>query len=442
MTHLRTFYVLVATQIFSLIGSRMTGIAVGFKVFADTGDTAPLLIGAFFAELPGMIGGTFTGLLADRWDRRRVIMLGDTGQAAGTLLLLVAFATGTFGLWHLYAAMLVQGIFGTLQGPASSAAITMLVPDHLRDRANGLNEMGFPLAGVVAPAFAGLLYSAVGVSGVIAFDLLTFVTAITIVSRLTIPHPERSGKSAALAGSFWREMLGGWRYLVTRRALFVTVIYIAFIDFVINGPLELALPYTVSITGSEATAGVLLGAMSLGALAGAGTIALVGNVRHRMRIILAGYGALGVTFLLLGAALFLALYPLPLNGALFTSVLQAKTPPDLQGRVFAVTGQMFMLMTPFSFLITGALVDDVLEPAVSRPVWDAVAPLVGRGAGAGMGLLLIGVGGLILAATGLVLTSAPVRRLETDLPDYAAEAASVERTTTPASTEVFYPADS
>src|SRR5690606_31006565 len=139
MTHLRTFYVLVATQIFSLIGSRMTGIAVGFKVFADTGDTAPLLIGAFFAELPGMIGGTFTGLLADRWDRRRVIMLGDTGQAAGTLLLLVAFATGTFGLWHLYAAMLVQGIFGTLQGPASSAAITMLVPDHLRDRANGLN---------------------------------------------------------------------------------------------------------------------------------------------------------------------------------------------------------------------------------------------------------------------------------------------------------------
>lgn len=444
MTRLRTFYVLVATQIFSLIGSRMTGIAVGFKVFDDTGNTAPLLIAAFFAELPGMVGGTFTGLLADRWDRRYVIMLGDAGQAAGTLLLLVTFVTGTFELWHLYVAMLVQGVFGTIQGPASSAAITMLVPDALRDRANGLNEMGFPLAGVVAPVFAGLLYSVVGVSGVIAFDLLTFVTAVAVVARLHIPRPDRSAESDDLGGSFWREMLGGWRYLLTRRALLVAVIYIAFIDFVINGPLELALPYTVSVTGSESTAGLLLGAMSFGALAGAGTIALVGSVRQRMRIILTGYVALGGVFLLLGvvrhpvllgAALFLVLFPLPLNGALFSSVLQAKTPPDLQGRVFAVTGQMFMLMTPFSFLITGALVDDVLTPAVSRPAWDAVAPLVGRGEGAGMGLLLIGAGLLILAATALVLVYAPVRRLETDLPDYAGAAAaagSVEAVEVPA----------
>jgi hypothetical protein len=71
MKQLHTFY--IVTQIFSLIGSRMTGIAVGIKVFQDTGNTAPLLIAAFFAELPGMIAGSFTGLLADRWDRRVVI---------------------------------------------------------------------------------------------------------------------------------------------------------------------------------------------------------------------------------------------------------------------------------------------------------------------------------------------------------------------------------
>lgn len=429
MTHLRTFYVLVATQILSLVGSRMTGIAVGFKVFDDTGNTAPLLIAAFFAELPGMVGGTFTGLLADRWDRRHVIMLGDAGQAAGTLLLLGTFASGTFELWHLYTVMLIQGIFGTIQGPASSAAITMLVPDHLRDRANGLNQMGFPLAGVIAPVFAGLLYHAVGVSGVIAVDLLTFVAAILVVARLHIPRPDASEEAHALGGSFWRELFGGWHALLRRRALLVAVLYIAFIDFVINGPLELALPYTVSVTGREATAGMLLGTMSFGALAGAGTIALVGSVRHRMRIILAGYLALGVIYLLLGvarhplllgAALFLVLFPLPLNGALFTSVLQAKTPPDVQGRVFAVTGQMFMLMTPFSFLITGVLVDRVLDPAITRPAWDTVAPLVGRGEGAGMGLLLMGTGLLILVATALALAYRPIRRLEADLPDFAA----------------------
>src|SRR5690606_19446294 len=131
MQPIRTFYVLIATQILSLVGSRMTGIAVGIKVFADTGDTAPLLIAAFFAELPGMLGGTLSGFVADRLDLRLVIMLGDTGQALSSTLLLVSFLTGSFQLCHLYLMMLVSGIFSTIQGPASQAAITFLVHhDH------------------------------------------------------------------------------------------------------------------------------------------------------------------------------------------------------------------------------------------------------------------------------------------------------------------------
>src|SRR5690606_34767833 len=104
-----TFYVLIITQIFSLIGSRMTGVAIGIKVFADTGDSSPLLIAAFFAELPGMLGNSLTGFIADRLDRRRVIMLGDAGQALATGLLMISFLTGSFQLWHLYVMMLFTG---------------------------------------------------------------------------------------------------------------------------------------------------------------------------------------------------------------------------------------------------------------------------------------------------------------------------------------------
>ena len=111
MKNLQTFYTLVMTQMLSLIGSRMTGIGVGLWVFDRTGNASPLLTAAFFAELPGMVLGSFTGLLADRWERRHVIILGDIGQAVASFILLISLVTDSFELWHLYLAMLIQGIF-------------------------------------------------------------------------------------------------------------------------------------------------------------------------------------------------------------------------------------------------------------------------------------------------------------------------------------------
>lgn len=427
MKPVRTFYILTLTQIFSLIGSRMTGIAVAIQVFKDTGNTAPLLTAAFFAELPGMVAGSFTGWIADRFDRRYVMILGDAGQAVGTLLLLVSFASEQFRLWHLFAVVLVQGIFGMIQAPASDATITMLVPQDQRDRANGVRQIGFPLAGVVAPTLAGLFYGLVGIEGVMAFDLLTFVMAVTVVFLMHIPHPPRSSEGEALGVSFWRDLLGGWHYLIERRSLFAMVLYLSFFFFLINGPLDLVLPYAITLTKSETTAGVLLSAMSLGALAGALLVTAAGKIKHRLHWIMGGYLVHGVLLIVFGVVrepllfalvLFFLMIPLPASGALFNTLLQGKTPPDLQGRVFAITGQLFMLATPFSFLITAALVDDVLEPAVGKAGWKVFRPLVGDEKGAGMGLMLVGTGVIAILSTVLVYAHPRIRHLEAELPEY------------------------
>lgn len=430
MKSINTFYVLIITQIFSLIGSRMTGVAIGIKVFADTGDSSPLLIAAFFAELPGMLGNSLTGFIADRLDRRRVIMLGDAGQALVTGLLMISFLTGSFQLWHLYLMMLFTGIFATIQGPASQAAITMLVPESQRDRANGIREIGFPLAGVIAPAIAAMLYSVVDVVGVMLVDLFTFSVAITVISRIHIPRPQQSDEDREAGGVWWREAIGGWRFLWQRPALFWTVVYISFIWFLINGPLATETPYILSITGSEQTLGILMSVMNFGAFAGAMTVAIVGKVRHRMWLIFGGMLLLGLAMIvygtartpvLLGITLALMFFPLPAVGALFATILQNKTPADLQGRVFGAYGQMGMLLTPFSFLITAALVDNVLEPAVGTPGWEVFAPLLGNAPGAGIGLMLVIVGGIIVATTLLVMLQPGIRQLETRLPDYVVE---------------------
>jgi MFS family permease len=429
MRHLTTFYIIVATQTLSLIGSRITNIGMGIWVFNQTGNTAPLLLTAFFNELPAMLGSSLAGVLVDRWERRRVIILADIGQAAGSLLLMVSFLSGSFQIWHLYLVALIQGIFTVFQQPAAEAATTMLVPEAHRERANGVKQMAFPLAGVVAPVLAGLGYVLVGITGIIAIDLATFLVAVVAIYLVRIPHPKPTEEGLAAQGGLWQEMLGGLRYLQRRRSLLGFVLYLTLINFLLNGPLELAIPYLIAITKDETVMGGLMGVMSLGALTGAGIIAMWGGMRPRMPLLLFGLLLTGAMFLIYGAARtplilgissFLLMLPLPISFALFTSILQVKTPPDMQGRVFAMISQLGYLGATLSFLSVGPLVDHVLEPAVGQPAWRWVEPLVGDQAGAGMGLLLVVTGLVILVTTLAVYILPHIRRLELTLPDYEA----------------------
>jgi MFS family permease len=431
MRNLSTFYIIVVTQTLSLIGSRMTNIGIGIWLFKTTGQTSPLLLAAFFAELPGVLGSSLAGVLVDRWERRRVLMLADAGQAAGTVLLLTSFLSGQFQLWHFYAIVLLQGCFMIFQNPAFDAAMTMLVPEERRERANGIREMAFPLAGVIAPVLAGLLYLWVGVPGLIMIDLATFLIAVAVIYLIRIPQPKATEEGQAGRGKVWQELLAGYRYLLGRPGLLGFVLYLSLINFLLNGPLELAIPYMLSITGNEAVLGRLMGVMSLGAFVGAGLITVWGGTRPRMHTLLPGVLLTGLMFLvygtartplLLGLSIFFLMIPLPVGNALFLSIIQVKTPPDMQGRIFALISQLAFLGAALSFVTVGPLVDKVLEPAVGGPGWQWVAPLVGSQPGAGMGLLLIGVGCIILLATGLIFLLPHIRRLEFLLPDYEAVA--------------------
>jgi MFS family permease len=426
---IKGFYILLITQALSLIGSRMTSIGLGLWVYQTTGSAAPLLLTAFFNELPGMLGASLAGVLVDRWDRRWAMILADAGQAAGTALLLLSILLGQFQIWHLYAVALLQGVFVLFQDPARAAATTMLVPEQQRERANGIQEMSFPLAGVVAPPLAGLVYAFQGVSGVIFIDLATFLIAVLVVSLMSIPRPRASIEGLAVRGGFIRELHGALGFILRRPPLLYFVLHIIFVNFMLNGPLELGIPYLISVTGNETLVGVLMGVMSLGALSGAALIAIRGKVYSRMRLLALGMVLCSLMFLVygtarnpfwLGLSIFLLVLPLPVGGALEKSIWQMKTPPDMQGRIFALVSQLGFLGSTASFLLTGPLVDKILEPAVGSPGWKPLEALVGSSPGSGMGLLLVATGAILLAETLLFYALPQVRNLERILPDYEA----------------------
>lgn len=423
-------YTLALTQTLSLIGSRMTAVGLGIWVYRQTGLTTPLLLTAFFSELPGMLLGSAAGVLIDRWDRRWVLILADAGQALGTLWLLISVASGHFTIWQLYAVALLQGTFATLHGPAKNAAVTMLIPDSRRERANAMLEVAYNLAGVLSPALAGALFATIGIGGIIGIDLATFLLAVTAVFLIAIPAALPTAEGQAGRGSARAEWVAGWRFLASRRALLSLALYGVALNFLFNGSLELMVPYFIARTGSEAIAGTLLAVMSLGALAGGLLMMVWGGTRPRIHTLLLGYLltglmyfplALGSSPVALGAAIFLLMVPLPIGNILGLSIWQVKTPPDLQGRVFALNAQLGFLGSTAAFLLAGPVVDRLLEPAVGHPGWAIVAPLVGEGPGAGIALLLLVTGAAVLAVTLVVYAWPLVRRLETTLPDYVPE---------------------
>ncbi len=425
--NLRTFYTILLTQVFSLIGSQMSGLAVGIWVYQETGNAAPLAFAAFFGTLPRVVMSGVAGVLADRWDRRYVMVIADIGQGLTTGFLMLVFLTDSFALWHLYTMSFLGSIFSAFQGPAFQASITMLIPDEHRDRANALQQLTGPASGVIAPIITGLVFTIIGVTGVMAIDMVTFFVAVGVILMVHIPRPEQTAEGAASRGSIWKEAFYGFRYLWNKRPLFVLVSYFSFVNFLANGVFILMTPYVIARTDSTELLGTLLGVMSMGAIVGGIFMSVWGGTRPRIHTVLPGIAFAGAFIaayglemspILMGAVLFIMMVPLPMVNAAITSILQLKVAPDIQGRVFAAIGQLASLMTPLAYLAAGPLADNVFEPAIGQSSWDSVAPLVGNEVGAGMGLMFV-ISGVLASLSAWVIYAIPsIRSMEADLPDY------------------------
>jgi DHA3 family macrolide efflux protein-like MFS transporter len=430
---LRTYYLLVATQLVSQLGSRISVFAVAIALFAKTAHATPIAIIAFCQTLPWILGAGFAGAVVDRYDRRRLLILANIGFVLTSGLLLASLASGAFQLWQLYALTLITAAILTVSGPAFSASIAVLVPDSHRDRANAIGQMTGPAANAMAPALAGLLYAVIGVTGAIAIDIATFGVAILALLAVRIPMPAKTAEGAAMAGvgrarAVWRQAFDGWAYLWRRPSLLGLCLVVSNVAFLMGALGVLILPYPLARTHSTLAFGVVLACAEAGTITGAASMAAWGGTRPRIHTVMPALIAAGLLLAVAGTArttpqlalsFFAFMFMLPFVNTASASIFQAKVAPDVQGRVFAAIGQIGWLTMPLAFLIAGPLTDRMAEPAVRSPAWRAVAWLVGAEAGAGMGLLLV-IGGLATAVLSLAAYAVPaLRRLEASLPDHS-----------------------
>jgi hypothetical protein len=428
---LRTFFIIWLGQVVSTVGSSLTGFVLGVWVYQETGSATQFALIAACATLPSIVLAPLAGALVDRHDRRMVMIAADFGAALSTVALALLWSAGALQVWHIWAATAFAATCNAFQNPAYSASLTLLVPKEQLGRANGLVQTGQSL-GIISPVIAAGLVAAVGVGGVMAIDLATFAFAVIALAFVRIPRPEVSAAGAAARGSLRREAGYGWTYLRERPGLMWLTTLFAFFNFFIGMVSVLVQPLILSFS-SVGALGWLMFAGGSGMLAGSLAMGAWGGPKRRIRgmlgfVVLAGLvlAAHGLTpspwLIAVVAPAFL--FTIPIVGATFTVILQTRTPPDVQGRVFSTVRMLSLITLPLSYFLAGPLADGVFEPAMAPggALAGTVGALIGTGEGRGIALMFM-ISGLVLAATAvLAYGSAQIRGLEEE-PVVPAEAA-------------------
>jgi len=433
-TGMRAFVILVIGQIISLMGSSMTMFAANLWAWEQTGQATTLSLTALCGFAPTIFLCPFAGVLVDRWDRKLVLMLSDLGAGLATTILLILLTTDNLQVWHLFIANALAGIFGAFQFPATSAAITLIVPQAQYGRANGLMWLASPAANIFGPILAAALMAYVGFYVIMIIDVVTCLVAVSALLFIVVPRPARSQAGRAGQGNLWQEVAYGFRYIFKRPSLLgIQLVFFAKNVFTNPALLVLVSPMILARTGNdELLLGSVMSMGAIGGLVGGALLSAWGGPKRRihgvllgmviLRLVGQGGLALGNNLYIWAAASFLVSLCLPIINGSNQAIWQAKVPPDIQGRVFSARRLIAQFPTSFAMLWIGPLADKVFEPALMPN--GALAPYLGRflgtGPGAGMALLIF-VGGMLGALIGIGGYLNPhVRNAEDLLPDYAA----------------------
>ncbi|WP_327091024.1 amino acid adenylation domain-containing protein [Nonomuraea sp. NBC_01738] len=411
---LKRFFLVAFGQLVSLIGTGLTTFGLGLWVYRQTGSIAMFALMSVLALLPAVVLAPIAGAVADRFDRKTIMITADSAAGVASAGLAVLLWSGGLELWHVYVIVTTGAISTAFHQPAYMAAVAQLVPKRYYGRANGLAQLGQAAGTVFAPLLGGALVAAVELPGIIVVDLVSFLFAVTVT--LLIRFPDTLFKKRE--ETFGQEVLGGWRYIARRHGLLAIIAFTSVLNFMFAMVEVLATPLVLSLTDSRGL-GLVLACTGVGLLAGSVLMSVTGGLERRTNGIMLCFGGIGVSMMIIGSGphpalpaigLFCLGFSTAVLNAHWFSIVQQKVGLDLQGRVIATNLMLVWLMVPAGFLAAGPLAEHVFEP---------LAP------GHGIGLLMI-VAGLFTIVLGVIaFRYRPVRFLEDDLPDAIPDAVAI-----------------
>jgi len=364
----RNFQLFFAGQLISLVGTWMDNIAEAWLVYRLTGSSLLLGTVAFAGQIPVFLLAPIGGLVADRLDRRRVVIVTQTlsmiiaGALAGLTL------SGRVKVWEVMVLASLMGVVNAFDIPARQAFLAEMVGREDLMNAIALNSSMFNGARVVGPAIAGILVASIGEGWCFFANSVSYIAVIAgLLMMRIVPRVLEERRASA-----FEHIAEGFRFVRRTAPILALLLLLGLVSLV-------AMPYSVLMPifaarilhGNATTLGTLMGATGIGALTGALVLASRTGLKGLSRWVAMSCGGFGAALILFSFSRWYVLsvillmpvgFMMMVQMASSNTLIQAMVPDRLRGRTMAVYSMMFMGMAPLGSLLSGALADRIGAP--------------------------------------------------------------------------------
>ncbi len=365
----RNFRLFFPGQGVSLIGTWMQRIAMQWLVYRLTGSAAMLGVVGFAGQLPTFLIAPLAGVLSDRWNLHRMVVVLQVLAMLQALALAILSYTGVIAVWHVAALSAILGVINAFEIPARQTfVVEMLESREDLPNAIALNSFLVNGARLVGPSLAGILIAWLGESLCFLLNGVSYIPVVAALLAMRLPARARSHKPARV----WADLREGFKYGFGFAPIRAILLLLALVSLV-GMPYAVLMPVFADqiLHGGPHTLGFLMGATGVGAVLGALYLAA------RRSVVGLG-GVIGRATLLFGAGLilfagsrtyWLSLVLLGMTGfvmmqqmAASNTILQTIADEDKRGRVMSLYTMAFMGMAPFGSLLAGGLAEWVGAP--------------------------------------------------------------------------------
>lgn len=380
----RNFRLFFGGQSISLIGTWMTRIATSWLVYRLTGSALLLGTVSFAGQIPTFLLAPFAGVWVDRLDRRKVLVWTQALSMVQSLLLAALTFSGRINIAWLLALSVMQGAINAFDMPGRQAFMMQMVGDRADlSNAIAINSSMVNMARLVGPSLAGMLIAVTSEAWCFLIDGISYIAVIASLLAMSIDAPAARRK----ATSTFHELKEGWSYVSNFHAIRTILLLFAVVSLM-GMPFVVLMPIFAAkvLHGGPHTLGFLMGAMGVGALISALSLAARKTVRGLIRMIpiatavfglgLVGFG-LSHTFWLSMAAVLIAGMGMMQGMAASNTIIQTLVSEEKRGRVMSYYTMAFMGMAPFGSLLAGSMASKIGAPWTV--VFNGIVVVIGAG---------------------------------------------------------------
>lgn len=372
----KDFMLLWLGQLVSLLGNNMHSLAVMWYVLEKTGSTVKTGITLVFTVLPMVLLSPITGALADRWDRKKIIVISDfvNGVLVGIIFLLIHM--NSLEIWMLYLLSAFMSVSKAFFGPAIGAAVPSIVKKDNLIKANSLTQMTRYGTSIFGPIIGGVFIALIGIPGLFLLDSISYILSSISECFIKIPKINEKKDDNETSASILDDIKEGVEFALKNKELLHFIIVGGFIINFFLAPLSMTITVfsrDILKLGSEG-AGILLGAIGIGGLiisfltpiinkkVGHYTLTFIGLTCEGISLILF---SLSTNFYAAIASLFLMGLSVGICNISLSTVFQTLIPNHMMGRVGSSLGIITGITPPLGIFLAGILLERFSIPNIT-----------------------------------------------------------------------------